>query len=720
MSAPATSSAPTPTASASVRATTAASSRKSKAVIATPGPLGWVLSKLPPTLARFMEYVLRYKGLLALAILAGLSKFSLQFAFPAIFGYVVDYVITGEIARGDGPAQILTVEERTDWLWMFAGLTLLVLAAYTLATFFRDYLTGQLGFRTIRDIRQDLFGHLHRLSLHFYSKERTGSIVSRVITDISTASQLVNGGVVAVAMDLMAMILGVGLLLHISPTLTVIALLILPLYSIALRYLRPRVRHAGVLVQRSIGRISGNVQEQLAGISLVQTSAAEGRESARFRADTEEHYDRVVHQKVLSAMTATFGESLTKFGSMAVVLGGGLLALWYGNMTAGEVIAFWGYLQVMYFPVQRFGEVNVVYQTCMASLDRIFRMFEITPKILERPDAWPHPPEHGEVEFDHVRFSYADDSDESRVRLGYEDDKGVIDPETGEVVEKSTRFKDRDPTQMTPRERRQSVRDELARQMKVERKRKRLEREGKLPPPPPVTRKWVLDGLTFKVPAGQRVALVGPSGSGKTTLVSLLPRLYDVGEGAIRIDGRDLRDYKKKPLREAIGIVQQDSFLFSGSVRENLLYGRPSASWEEVVDAARAANADGFIRELAEGYETPLGERGVNLSGGQRQRLSIARAILKDPKLLLLDEATSALDVESERLVQQALERLMQGRTCFIIAHRLSTIRNADRILVIEAGRVVEDGTHDALVAAGGLYSRLARQAFGESQHLAA
>lgn len=706
-------------ANATVAPVTSVPSRKSTPVT-TGGPLGWVLSKLPPTLAQFMEYVLRYKPLLALAILAGLGKFSLQFAFPAIFGYVVDYVITGEVARGDGPAQTLTADERMGWFWWLTGLTVVVLVAYTLATFFRDYLTGQLGFRTIRDIRQDLFEHLHRLSLHFYSKERTGSIVSRVITDISTASQLVNGGVVAVAMDLMAMILGVGLLLHISPTLTVIALLILPLYSIALRYLRPRVRHAGVLVQRSIGRISGNVQEQLAGISLVQTSAAEGRESARFRADTEEHYDRVVHQKVLSAMTATFGESLTKFGSMAVVLGGGLLALQYGRMTAGEVVAFWGYLQVMYFPVQRFGEVNVVYQTCMASLDRIFRMFEITPKVLERPDAWPHPPERGDVEFDSVRFSYADDSDESRVRLGHEDEKGITDPETGETVEKSTRFKDRDPTQMTPRERRQSVREELGRQMKVERKRKRLEREGKLPPPPPVTRKWVLDGLSFKVPAGQRVALVGPSGSGKTTLVSLLPRLYDVSDGAIRIDGRDLRDYSKKPLREAIGIVQQDSFLFTGTVRENLLYGRPSASFEEVVEAARAANADHFIRELAEGYETSLGERGVNLSGGQRQRLSIARAILKDPKLLLLDEATSALDVESERLVQQALERLMHGRTCFIIAHRLSTIRNADRILVVEAGRVVEDGTHDDLVAAGGLYSRLAQQAFGEPQQRAA
>ena len=223
-----------------------------------------------------------------------------------------------------------------------------------------------------------------------------------------------------------------------------------------------------------------------------------------------------------------------------------------------------------------------------------------------------------------------------------------------------------------------------------------------------------MDGLSLKVNAGERVALVGPSGSGKTTLVSLLPRLYDVSEGAIRIDGRDLRDFKKQPLRESIGIVQQDSFLFSGSLRENLRYGRPGATDQDIIDAAKAANAHGFILDQPQGYDTPLGERGVNLSGGQRQRLSIARAILKDPRILILDEATSALDVESERLVQQALERLMKGRTCFIIAHRLSTIRNADRIFVIDRGRCVEEGTHDSLVADDGLYARLARQAFGE------
>ncbi len=676
-----------------------------------------LLAKLPPNLSRFLRYVLRYKALLAVAMAFGLVKFGLAFAFPAITKFVIDYVVTGQGASAgetDIAIVLLTRDERMEWLLWLSVIGGVVLLAYLAATFFRDYLTGTLGFRVIRDLRQDLFDHLHRLSLHFYSKERTGSIVSRVISDISQASNLVNGGVVAVAMDVFAMIFGIALLFWVSVPLALVALIVLPANALAMKYLRPHVKQAGKLVQRSIGRISGNVQEQLAGISLVQSSAAERRESDRFRADTEEHYDRVVHQKALSAIVATIGEGLTKTGTLAVALVGGYLAIG-GGLSAGDVAMFLGFLGVMYFPVQRFAEVNVVYQTCMASLERIFRVFDITPKISERPDAWPHPPERGDVTFEEVRFSYSDDSDESRTRLHAEDDKGGIDPETGKEIELARRV---NPTTLTPAERRREVRRELRRQMRLERKRREMEKAGTLPPPPPVERRWVLDGLSFDVTAGQRVALVGPSGSGKTTLVSLLPRLYDVSEGAIRIDGRDLRDYKKEVLREAIGIVQQDSFLFSGSVADNLLYGRPDASFEEVVDAAKAANADGFIRELPEGYQTALGERGVNLSGGQRQRLSIARAILKDPKILILDEATSALDVESERLVQEALERLMKNRTCFIIAHRLSTIKDADRILVVDRGRVVEDGTHQSLINDGRLYARLARQAFGDG-HIA-
>ncbi|HMO25406.1 MAG TPA: ATP-binding cassette domain-containing protein, partial [Tepidisphaeraceae bacterium] len=222
-----------------------------------------------------------------------------------------------------------------------------------------------------------------------------------------------------------------------------------------------------------------------------------------------------------------------------------------------------------------------------------------------------------------------------------------------------------------------------------------------------------LDNVSFIAEPGTRIALVGPSGSGKTTLMSLLPRLYDVTEGRITIDGVDGRDYALRPLRRSIGIVQQDSFLFSGTIRDNIKYGRPKATDDEVIAAAQAANAHEFIMQLDGQYDALLGERGVNLSGGQKQRISIARALLKNPRILILDEATSALDSESESLVQEALARLMSGRTCFIIAHRLSTVRDADRIIVLQQGRLMESGSHDQLVAADGLYARLVRQQFG-------
>jgi subfamily B ATP-binding cassette protein MsbA len=306
----------------------------------------------------------------------------------------------------------------------------------------------------------------------------------------------------------------------------------------------------------------------------------------------------------------------------------------------------------------------------MTSIRRVFRVFDISPKIKESNHPITTAPKIGEVSYKNVRFHYGQDCDESRVRLDEDE------PEDS-------------PYLIKPGDRRHL----------------------------PCDVRWVLDGVSFDIAAGERVALVGPSGSGKTTLASLLPRLYDGVSGQITIDGIDIRDFSLKALRQGIAVVQQDSFLFSGTIRENLIYGRPEATDDELVAAAQAANAHGFITKLPDGYETILGERGVNLSGGQRQRLSIARAILKDPRILILDEATSALDAESEILVQQALNRLMQGRTCLIIAHRLSTVRNAHRILALQDGQIVESGDHETLLARDGLYARLVRHQFGLHQH---
>jgi len=646
---------------------------------------------------RFFAYALSYRGLLALAIFMGVTKFTVNYTFPWLIGSAVNVIAphtddakvneqlraaieaarqTGDIGPAvvaldaAGPPVTSPMSERVRWLWVLVGLGVVFSFIHAVSTYGRGYYAAKLGNRVIADLRQDLFDHLHQLSLHFYSRERVGSIISRLITDIQQASQIVNQGMVAVAMDLVSVIVGVILLLNISWRLTLACLVIMPFYAITFKLLNPRVKRASMRVQSQLSKITGNVAERMAAISLVKTYATERAERAQFVGDTEEHYDRVLEQSSLSQMVSGISEFLVHTGQVIVIGFGGYLALNGTIERPGDVVTFMGWLAVMYLPVRRFADINVVYQQSLAAIERVFQVFDVTPRIKERPDAIQDKPREGRVVFENVSFDYSAGNDES------------LPPEEAQppAAELLALGKNADEIQT-----------------------------GKV-------RRWTLSELNFSVEPGQIVALVGPSGSGKTTLMSLLPRLYDVTEGRILVDGVDVRDYALRKLRRSIGIVQQDSFLFSGTIRDNIKYGRPKATDDEVINAARAANAHGFVSALPDGYDSALGERGVNLSGGQRQRLSIARAILKNPRILILDEATSALDSESEAVVQEALQRLMSGRTCFIIAHRLSTVRHANTILVLEAGRIVERGPHDTLLSAGGLYARLVRQQFGLSR----
>jgi len=458
--------------------------------------------------------------------------------------------------------------------------------------------------------------------------------------------------------DILQLSVAVALLFSISWRLALAMLAVLPLYLLVFRRLNPRVQAASDTVGRHISQITGNVQEQFSAMALVKTYSAEEREAARFFEENQRHFKHVSRQSHLGHMMGAMSEFLIHIGTTIIIGYGSYLAL-HGRhpLSAGDLMRFLGYAGILYAPVKRFAELNLIYQNSLASIRRVFRVFDINPKIQEKPDARALPPQLGAIEFANVYFRYADDSDESRIRL----DEDEVDTDAIEAV---------------------------------------------------FGQHWVLDSVSFHVRVGERVALVGASGSGKTTLVSLLPRLYDVQQGAVLVDGVDVRDYTLKGLRASIAVVQQDSFLFSGTIRENLAYGKPSADMKAIIEAAKAAHAHDFISALPQGYETILGERGINLSGGQRQRLSIARALLKDPKILILDEATSALDSESEALVQQALERLMSNRTSLIIAHRLSTVRHADRILVLSGGRIVETGSHEKLCAHDGVYAKLVRREF--------
>ena len=535
-------------------------------------------------------------------------------------------------------------------LWTLATVMATVVVVTGSLGVLQTWLTQQVGQRVMRDLRDRLYSHLQSLSLGFFTSQRTGEIQSRVSNDVAGIRVVVTGTVSNILSNVVILISTLVAMAVLSWELTVVAAGITPIFAVFSYLVGKRRRAVSARVQESTAEMTAITQETLSvsGVMLTRLFGAQNREVARFH-DQNVHLSDLEIRREMTGQTVWAGMqiffSLTPV--VVYVLAGYLLFGGIGQaaITAGTLVAFTTLQTRLYFPISTLLRTSVELQSSLALFERIFGYLDIRPDILDAPDAVDLPAEMvtGAVALRGVRMNYH---------------PATLLADAYDLEDDGQEF-------------------------------------------------WALDGVDLDVKPGQLAALVGPSGAGKTTISYLIPRLYDSTSGTVSIDGVDVRRIRLESLARIVGYVSQESYLFHASIRENLLYGNPDATEQQLHEAARAAYIHDRIVEFPEGYDTVVGERGYRLSGGERQRLSIARVILHDPRLLILDEATSSLDTTSERYVQAALAPLMQGRTTIAIAHRLSTIISADVIFVVDRGRVVERGTHAELLARGGLYAQL-------------
>ena len=598
---------------------------------------------------RVLAYAVPYRGLLVLVLVTIVAITFVSLVPPLLMRDLIDTAIPGENLG------------RVTWLGLGMVAVPIVNGVVGVA---QRWASARAGEGIIYDLRTGLYSHLQRMSLGFFTATRPGEMMSRLNNDVVGAQSAVTGTLVSAVSNSLSAVATLAVMLSLEWRLTLAAVVILPLFIIPSRRVGKILRVVTRDQMEANARMNATMNEtlNLSGALLVKLFGRAGGEDAKFSGHATEVRDLGVRRALIGRWFFMALGVVSAFGTALVFWLGAVLVI-RGSLTVGTIVALSAYLVQLYGPLSALSNARVELATSLVSFERVFEVLDL-PRDIDEPD---EPVELGEIKgrvtFEGVAFDY----------------RQAASP----ALDHIKRFSWRSP----------------------------VEPDGDAPPEI-ASSTPAIAGLDFEVEPGRLVALVGPSGAGKTTVTYLIPRLYDATEGRVLIDGVDVRRLPLRALADAIGVVTQETFLFHDTIKANLRYARPDASEDEIVAAATAANIHPMVSELPDGYETFVGERGYRLSGGERQRVAIARVVLKDPKILVLDEATSHLDARSEALIQEALERVMAGRTSFVIAHRLSTVLAADRIFVLDRGRLVEQGSHEELLERDGLYADLFRTQF--------
>jgi ATP-binding cassette, subfamily B, putative efflux pump len=567
-----------------------------------------------------MKFVKPYRLQIIGTLLIGIIKFAIPLLIPLLIKYVIDDIVGNDILSQNVKTERL--------LWIMGVMIVIFVLARPPIEYYRQYFAQWTASKILYDIRDDLFHHIQKLSFKFYSNNRAGEIISRVINDVEQTKTFVVTGLMNLWLDIATIIIAVVIMFNMDITLTIVSLILFPFYAFSVRYFFGNLRKLTRVRSQALAEVQGYLHERVQGMAVVKSFAIEDHEQKQFDSQNKNFLEKAIDHTKWNAKAFAVVNTITDIAPLIVIGYSGYLVI-QDDLSVGTMMAFIAYIDRLYNPLRRLVNSSTTLTQSIASMDRVFELADEKYDIDDSPDSIEVTDVKGHIEFKNVDFSY--DKEEETV----------------------------------------------------------------------------LNDISLDVRQGETIALVGMSGGGKSSLISLIPRFYDVTKGEILLDGTDIRQFKVRSLRDKIGIVLQDNILFSESVKTNILLGKPHASDEEVIAAAKAANAHDFIMNLPEAYDTKVGERGVKLSGGQKQRVAIARIFLKNPPILILDEATSALDLESEHLIQEALEKLAKDRTTFIVAHRLSTITHADRIVHIENGEIAEIGNHEELMARQGHYYNL-------------